>query len=446
MGTARAGGGSAFCRVDPSDSCVKQLSWGYVQQNLHVKSCGEDVQSKSASIQAPVKHIKTASQSRGRTRFATKASVNHETSQSMRIRGAVLETDCDWSRTLSDILGCKVWLKFENLQFTASFKERGALNRLSALTAEERKRGVIAMSAGNHAQGVAYHARRLGIPATIVMPVQHADGEGRQHARGTAPRSSCTARRWRKAPPSRASYGSEQRAHLHPPLRRSAGDRRPGHDRAGDAGRGAGDRHAGGADRRRRPDLRHGDRRQGAQARHPRDRRAGGSSIRPCTTPSRATSLPMRGDTLAEGIAVKAPGRSPQPIVRALVDDILLVSEPQIEHAVSLLINIEKTVVEGAGAAGLAAVLRAPRPVQGPQRRPRAVRRQYRHAPAGERADARAGARGPPDPARHRPRRPAGPACQGRQSARRRPAPISSRSTTSASSRTCRPRARCWSS
>src|SRR5690606_31659970 len=77
----------------------------------------------------------------------------------------------DASRTLSEMVGCHIWLKFENLQFTASFKERGALNRLSALTAEERQRGVIAMSAGNHAQGVAYHARRLGIPATIVMPV-----------------------------------------------------------------------------------------------------------------------------------------------------------------------------------------------------------------------------------------------------------------------------------
>src|SRR5215470_9751418 len=87
-----------------------------------------------------------------------------------RLAGAIIETDCDWSRTLSAILGCKIWLKFENQQFTASFKERGALNRLSALSPAERAAGVIAMSAGNHAQGVAYHAHRLGIPATIVMP------------------------------------------------------------------------------------------------------------------------------------------------------------------------------------------------------------------------------------------------------------------------------------
>jgi len=86
------------------------------------------------------------------------------------IRGAVVETPCSYSRTLSNICGCDIWLKFENLQFTSSFKERGALNRLTALTPEERARGVIAMSAGNHAQGVAYHAKRLGIPATIVMP------------------------------------------------------------------------------------------------------------------------------------------------------------------------------------------------------------------------------------------------------------------------------------
>src|SRR5215472_8206134 len=87
------------------------------------------------------------------------------------IAGSVLVTDCNESRTLGEICGCRIWLKFENLQFTSTFKERGALNRLKALTADERRRGVIAMSAGNHSQGVAYHARRLGIPVTIVMPI-----------------------------------------------------------------------------------------------------------------------------------------------------------------------------------------------------------------------------------------------------------------------------------
>ncbi len=86
------------------------------------------------------------------------------------IKGQVVETPCLHSRTLSEITGAEVWLKFENLQFTASFKERGALNKLLCSTRRTARRGVIAASAGNHAQGVAYHAHRLGIPATIVMP------------------------------------------------------------------------------------------------------------------------------------------------------------------------------------------------------------------------------------------------------------------------------------
>src|SRR5271163_2526071 len=87
------------------------------------------------------------------------------------IKGAVVRTPTRHSRTLSDIAGCQVWLKFENRQFTASFKERGALNFLLSLDEKARGRGVAAMSAGNHAQGVAYHAGRLGIPAVIVMPL-----------------------------------------------------------------------------------------------------------------------------------------------------------------------------------------------------------------------------------------------------------------------------------
>src|SRR5215813_14382439 len=87
-----------------------------------------------------------------------------------RLAGAVVRTPTLRSRTLSEIIGAEVWLKFENLQFTAAYKERGALNKLLQLTPEERARGVIAASAGNHAQAVAYHAKRLGIPAVIVMP------------------------------------------------------------------------------------------------------------------------------------------------------------------------------------------------------------------------------------------------------------------------------------
>src|ERR1700704_2655606 len=87
------------------------------------------------------------------------------------LAGFVKRTNFDRSRTLSEITGASIWIKFENLQFTATFKERGALNRLSALSADERQRGVIAVSAGNHAQGVAYHAARLSMPATIFVPV-----------------------------------------------------------------------------------------------------------------------------------------------------------------------------------------------------------------------------------------------------------------------------------
>src|SRR5689334_3878501 len=87
-----------------------------------------------------------------------------------RIAGAVEITPARHSRILSEISGAEIFLKFENLQFTASFKERGALNKLLSLSDDERRRGVIAMSAGNHAQGVAYHAGRLRVPATIVMP------------------------------------------------------------------------------------------------------------------------------------------------------------------------------------------------------------------------------------------------------------------------------------
>jgi threonine dehydratase len=271
-----------------------------------------------------------------------------------RVRGAIVETDCDWSRTLSDILGCKIWLKFENLQFTASFKERGALNRLSMLSPAERQRGVIAMSAGNHAQGVAYHASRLSIPATIVMPVntpivkvvntRRHGAEVVLHGENVE-ESAAFARK----------YGEERDlTFIHPyddPLV-IAGQGTISLEMLGAAPEidtlvipiGGGGLISGMAIAAKtlRPDLRV----FGVEA-----------ALYPSMYNAiKGTSLPMRGDTLAEGIAVKAPGKITTPIVRALVDDIFLVSEPQIENAVSLLINIEKTVVEGAGAAGLAAV------------------------------------------------------------------------------------------
>lgn len=274
------------------------------------------------------------------------------------IEGAVLNTDFDASRTLSEMTGCHLWLKFENLQFTASFKERGALNRLSALTGDERKRGVIAMSAGNHAQGVAYHAKRLGIPATIVMPVgtpmvkiesTRRNGADVRVEGATLEDAAAFAHSW----------GEEHGlVFVHPyddPLV-IAGQGTvalemlaavPSLDTLvipiGGGGLISGMALAA---RHIKPSIRI----IGVQAR---------------LYPSmynviKGTDFQARGDTLAEGIAVKNAGVITREIVRDLVDDIVLVEESDLEHAVSLLINIEKTVVEGAGAAGLAAVAANP--------------------------------------------------------------------------------------
>ena len=273
-----------------------------------------------------------------------------------RLSGAIVDTDCDWSRTLSEILGCKTWLKFENQQFTASFKERGAINRLSALTAEERRRGVIAMSAGNHAQGVAYHARRLGIPTTIVMPVNTPTVKVMNTRRHGA-EVILTGETVEEAALFAREHGAKQGlTFVHPyddPLV-IAGQGTLALEMLGTApeidtliipiGGGGLISGIGVAAKAIKPGIRL----IGVQA-----------ALYPSMYNAiKGTSLPMRGDTLAEGIAVKAPGRITQAMVRALVDDIVLVTEPEIEHAVSLLINIEKTVVEGAGAAGLAAALK----------------------------------------------------------------------------------------
>ena len=274
------------------------------------------------------------------------------------LEGHVLNTDFDPSRTLSEMLGCKVWQKFENLQFTASFKERGALNRLVALTPEERRRGVIAMSAGNHAQGVAYHARRLGIPATIVMPVgtpmvkienTRRHGADVKVEGATLEDAARFARDWGE------THGL---VFIHPydDPRVIAGQGTialemlaavPDLDTLvvpiGGGGLISGMAIAA---RHIKPSIRI----VGVQA-----------ALYPSMyNATKGAALPMRGDTLAEGIAVKAPGRITTAIVREFVDDIVLVSEEHLEQAVSLLINIEKTVVEGAGAAGLAALIAHP--------------------------------------------------------------------------------------
>lgn len=279
------------------------------------------------------------------------------------VEPAILHTDCNCSRTLSEIVGAEIWLKFENHQFTAAFKERGALNRLSALTPDERQRGVIAMSAGNHAQGVAYHAQRLGIPATIVMPV------------GTPMvKVANTRRHGAEVVVTGATLEDAARFAREHGAKRGLTFIHPYDDALVIAGQGtlAAEMFAaapridtlvipiggGGlisgiavAAKAIRPDVRV----IGVQ-----------SALYPSMyNVIKGTNLPMRGDTLAEGIAVKAPGKITTEIVRALVDDILLVNETEIERAVSMLINIEKTVVEGAGAAGLAAVLAHPDLFQG---------------------------------------------------------------------------------
>jgi threonine dehydratase len=152
-----------------------------------------------------------------------------------RLKGHIERTPCRYSRTLSQITGAEVWVKFENLQFTAAYKERGALNRLSLLNDEERARGVIAASAGNHAQALAYHGARLGVPVTIVMPratpfvkVEHTRGHGAAVIidGDSFDESEALAR------------SMEQQMGLTVRLRiqRRRRDRRPGHGRAGDAG------------------------------------------------------------------------------------------------------------------------------------------------------------------------------------------------------------------
>jgi len=274
------------------------------------------------------------------------------------LAGLVKCTNFDRSRTLSDITGASVWLKFENLQFTATFKERGALNRLAALSADQRQRGVIAASAGNHAQGVAYHAARLSIPATIYVPIgtPTVKIENTRRHGATVIEGGATLE---EAAALATTHGrNEGLTFIHPyddPLI-IAGQGTIALEMLAAA-----------------PDLDvlivpigGGGLISGiavaAKTLKPAIEVIG---VQAALYPSmynliKQQSLPMRGDTLAEGIAVKAPGRITSEIVRALVDDIVLVTEQDVEQALSLLLTIEKSVTEGAGAAGLAAVLADP--------------------------------------------------------------------------------------
>ena len=275
-----------------------------------------------------------------------------------RIAGALEATPCLHSRTLSKLTGAEVFLKFENLQFTASFKERGALNKLLSLSAAERGRGVIAMSAGNHAQAVAYHAARLGIPALIVMPkgspntkIRNTRVHGAQvvlegenlfeagkHARALAARDNLVFVHPYEDPLIIAGQGTVGLEML---------EAVPDLDvlvvPVGGGGLISGIAVA-------------------AKALKSRIAVYGVESQNYPSMHQRLNNLPVEcgGDTIAEGIAVKDVGATAFKIIQALVEEVLVVKEETIERAVAALLEIEKTVAEGAGAAALGALLEHP--------------------------------------------------------------------------------------
>ena len=276
-----------------------------------------------------------------------------------RIRGAVVHTATMHSKTLSSITGAEIYLKFENQQFTAAYKERGALNALLQLTPEQRAKGVIAASAGNHSQGLSYHGTRLGVPVTIVMPrttptvkVMQTESVGGKvmlegetfdeayaHARSMERQLGLTFVHPFDDPKVAAGQGTVALE-----MFADAPDLDTIVVPIGGGGLISG---------------------MGTVARslsRPDGSRVEVIGVQAALYPSmfghiKGQDLPCGGDTLAEGIAVKEPGQFTRQIIRDVVDDIVLVEEPHLEEAVSLLLQIEKTVVEGAGAAGLAAVL-----------------------------------------------------------------------------------------
>ena len=280
-----------------------------------------------------------------------------------RIGGDIVRTPTLESRTLGAVLGARVFVKFDNLQFTASFKERGALNRLLQLSAEERARGVIAASAGNHAQGLSYHARRLGIPATIVMPVATPLVKVTQ-TEGHGARVLLHGERFDDAFARALEMRDAEGLTLVHPFDDWAiveGQGTAAIELLEDAPEvdllvvpiGGGGLISGMAIAAKA--LRPGIEVVGVQSElYPTMRCAvhGGEA-------------PAPQDTIAEGIAVKSLGALTREVVREVVDDILLVPERDIERAISLLLQIEKTVVEGAGAAGPAAMLAHPERFRG---------------------------------------------------------------------------------
>ena len=273
-----------------------------------------------------------------------------------RLGDHILQTPCVASQTLSEITGAQVFLKFENLQFTASFKERGACNRLQLLTAEEKTRGVVAMSAGNHAQGVAYHAQRMGLRAVIVMPrftpgvkvertrsfgaevVLHGDTleAARLHAYALAEQEQLTFIHPFDDPAVAAGQGTLALEML---------AEQPDLDTlivsVGGGGLIAG---VATAAKTLKPSIRV----VGVQTRR----------FPSMLNAVQGLDLPIGQSTIAEGIAVATAGAFTRQVVRNYVDTLLLVDEGDVEQAVLMLLEIEKTLVEGAGAAGLAALVR----------------------------------------------------------------------------------------
>ena len=280
-----------------------------------------------------------------------------------RIRDAIVRTPTLISKTLSEMTGATVFLKFENLQFTAAYKERGALNTLLQLSPEARAKGVIAASAGNHAQGLAYHANRLGIPATIVMPrttptVKVTQTEG--HKAKVVLEGDTFDAAYAHARVLEAECGF---TFVHPfdDPRVIAGQGTVAVEMLEDVPSldtllipiGGGGLISGNSVVARAAD-------------HPIEVIGVQAELFPSMyNRIRGTTLPCAGDTLAEGIAVKEPGGITSRMVAELVDDIVLVGERNLEEAVSLLLQIEKTVVEGAGAAGLAALMAYPERFKG---------------------------------------------------------------------------------
>ena len=273
-----------------------------------------------------------------------------------RLQGQVLDTPCMPSRTLSAITGCEVFLKFENLQFTASFKERGALNKLLQLNADERARGVLAVSAGNHAQGVAYHAQRLGIPATIVMP-RFAPAVKVENTR-----------RFGATVVLEGDTFDDARSHgLQLAKDRGLTVVHPYDDLAVAAGQGT----IGLEMLAQQPDIDTlvvaigGGGLISGVATAARSIKPGIEVIGVQTERFPAVWNAIHNQhnesaqaTIADGIGVKFPGALTVPLIRERVADVLLVGEDDIEQAILMLLEIEKTVVEGAGAVGLAALMK----------------------------------------------------------------------------------------